>query len=617
MPSVSAIEEIKERAGIVELISPYVPLKKAGRNFKGLCPFHSEKTPSFHVFPDKGNYHCFGCGASGDVFTFLMKVQNIDFGEALRLLAERTGVTLPERRAAAEAEDQEKARLYEVNAAAGQYFNHVLLRAEAGRIARDYLAQRGIAAATVEAFQLGYAPESWDALSHFLAERGYTAEEIFAAGLTVEREDGHRYDRFRGRLTFPVRDARGRVSGFGARALGAEQPKYLNTPQSAVFDKGGSLYGIDLARSAIREADKAVVVEGYVDALMAHQSGTRYVVACLGTAITERQVAILKRLSKHLILALDPDAAGDEATLRGLEVVKQVFDKKMVPVPTWRGLMHYERKLDADIRIVTLPRGKDPDEVIREDSGAWRALIDRAQPIVDYYLATILARADLSSAKEKEAVVERLLPVLRELADGVQQEHYLQQLARQLRIGEHTLAARLAQIRERPVSPAARGEQVKANRHLSLDEYLLGLLLRYPATREHLWELDPEEITHAASRQLLVTLQQSQVGGASTLDALREGLDPALADFVSLLLEAAENAAPLDAAEVDRDVADCLAFVRRRNLRAAVEELAYLVREAEEGGEAEARRQYIAKQEELLAELARYEHNNSKARVWR
>jgi DNA primase len=546
-----------------------------------------------------------------------MKVQNVDFGEALRSLAERSGVTLPQRGPASDEEDGQKARLYEVNAAAAQYFNHLLLRSEAARGARDYLARRSIAPETVESFQLGYAPDSWDALTRFLAERGYSAAELAAAGLVVEREDGRRYDRFRGRLTFPVRDQRGRVCGFGARALGDEQPKYLNTPQTAIFDKGGSLYAIDLARGAIREADRAVVVEGYVDALISHQSGVRCVVACLGTAITERQVAILKRLTKHLVLALDPDTAGDEATLRGLEVVKEVFDKKAVPVPTWRGLMRFERKLDADIRIVTLPRGKDPDELIREDSAAWRGLIDGAQPVVDYYLAALLAKADLSSAKEKEAVVERLLPVLVELGDDVQREHYIQQLARQLRLSERTLAARLARVATRPAARPVAPEVPKGRRERSLDEYLLSLFLRYPATRDRLWEVDPTEITHAASRALLVALQGGQATRDSALEALRDGLEPALDDFLAQLLRTAEAEPLLEAADVEREVAECLAEIRRRNLRAAIDELAHLLREAEEDGDAEARRRFIAQHEQLLAELGQYEHNNLRARLWR
>jgi len=274
-----------------------------------------------------------------------------------------------------------------------------LLTTEAGEGARRYLERRGIRWPTVEAFQLGYSLNRWDALSNYLVNKGYAQGEILAAGLLVESEEGRRYDRFRGRLMFPIRDRKGRVTGFGARALDDSEPKYLNSPQSAIFDKSASLYGIDLAQQAIRERKEVVVVEGYMDVLAAHQSSYQNVVACLGTALTERQIILLKQLTKNVALALDPDTAGDEATLRGLEVARQTFDRKPVPVPTGRGYIRYEQQLDANIRIVKLPRDKDPDEVILENGEEWLRLVESAVPVVDYYLEAVLAKADLSSPK--------------------------------------------------------------------------------------------------------------------------------------------------------------------------------------------------------------------------
>ncbi|MCL5265876.1 MAG: DNA primase [Chloroflexi bacterium] len=442
----SVINEIKDRLNIVDIVSPTVDLKKMGRNFKGICPFHAEKTPSFIVFPDGGNYHCFGCGANGDILTFVMKTQGLDFGEALQLLAQRAGVKLPERRQEAAVEDQKRDRLREINSAAAQYFNHLLLRTEAGKAAREYLERRGIAGSTVETFQLGYSMDSWSASSQYLSGKGYKPAEIVEAGLVVTKDNGDHYDRFRGRLMFPIRDNRGNVIGFGARALDDSQPKYLNSPQTAIFDKGASLYGIDQAQRSIRDTDRAVIVEGYVDVLISHQCGIKNVIASLGTALTERQVGILKKLTKNLVLALDPDAAGDEATLRGLEVAKQVFDKKAVPVPTWRGLIRYEYKLDADIRIITLPRGQDPDEVIRENAEQWQWLVDRALPIIDYYFNVVTSRLDLSEAKGKSAAVEQLLPVIKELRDKVEQAHYLQKLANLVQVSERSLEMRLSRV---------------------------------------------------------------------------------------------------------------------------------------------------------------------------
>ncbi|MCX7669506.1 MAG: DNA primase, partial [Anaerolineae bacterium] len=284
----SVIDEIKERLDIVEVISQYVPLKKTGRNYKGLCPFHSEKTPSFVVFPENQSWHCFGaCSTGGDVFTFIMKRENLDFGEALALLAERAGVALQPKAGGAPADEQKFERLRQLVAEAALYYHYLLVRADEAAIARAYLERRGLTRQTWENWQLGYALESWDALKDRLTARGYTLAELEEAGLIIRREDGSGYyDRFRGRLMIPIRDVQGRAVGFGARILREDperpQPKYINSPQTPIFDKGSLLYGLDMARKAIREADMAVLVEGYMDVLMSHQVGVTNVVAGMG-----------------------------------------------------------------------------------------------------------------------------------------------------------------------------------------------------------------------------------------------------------------------------------------------------------------------------------------------
>jgi DNA primase len=288
---VGAIEEVKERLDLVAVISGYVPLKKAGRSYKGLCPFHTEKTPSFVVFPETGTWKCFGCGAGGDLFGFVMRKENLEFGEALRLLAQRAGVTLEPLRPEDKAEASLKDRLRKMNELAAEYFHHLLLNSPEGAKARDYLVMRGISDETRDGFQLGYAKEEWQALGNHLTNKGYSWPNLLEAGLVVEREGGGYYDRFRGRLIFPIRDAAGYVVGFGARALGDAVPKYLNSPQTAIFDKSGGLYGIDQARTAIRDQALVVIVEGYMDVLMAHQLGRKNVVASMGTALTESRSA--------------------------------------------------------------------------------------------------------------------------------------------------------------------------------------------------------------------------------------------------------------------------------------------------------------------------------------
>jgi DNA primase len=390
----SVIDEVKQRIDIVELVGQYVPLQQAGRNFKALCPFHNEKTPSFIVFPERQSWHCFGaCASGGDIFTFLMKRENLEFGEALRLLAERAGVALgspshPE-------EDARRQRLREANEAAAQYFHQALLGSSAGQVARDYLASRGLDGPAIEAFELGYAPSSWEALKEHLTGRGFSEEEVLAAGLLVEGERGP-YDRFRARLMFPIRDHRGRVVGLGARALDESLPKYLNTPQTPIFDKGAILYGLDRAKEHIRRQELAVIVEGYMDAIAAHQHGLGNVVASMGTSLTERQVSLLKRYTRNLALALDADLAGSEATLRGVQVAADALDKMEVPVPDWRGIIRHQEALAADIKVIPLPSGKDPDDVIRGDPRSWEQLVAQATPVLDHLFAAVTSKVDMS-----------------------------------------------------------------------------------------------------------------------------------------------------------------------------------------------------------------------------
>ncbi|MBI4322244.1 MAG: DNA primase [Chloroflexi bacterium] len=644
MPVGGVVDEIKDRLSIVDVISPYVALKKAGRNFKGLCPFHGEKTPSFVVYPDKGNYHCFGCDSNGDLFTFIMKTQNLAFGDALKLLADKAGVALPERRADV-VEDRRRERLREINAAAAQFFHHVLMRSEAAEVARSYLAKRGINGDTVEAFQLGYAPDSWQSLGQYLSGKAFESKELLDAGLVVQKEGGDHYDRFRGRLMFPIRDIRGNVTGFGARALDSSQPKYLNSPQTPIFDKSSSLYGIDRAARAMREADSAVIVEGYVDVLHSHQCGMTKVVASLGTALTERQVATLKKLTKHLILALDPDKAGDEATLRGLDVAREVFDKRVVPVPTWRGLIHYEYKLDADIRIITLPRGKDPDEVIREDPARWQWLLDRALPIVDYYFSTVTSALDLTSAKDKSSAVDQLLPVIKELPDKVEQAHYLQKLAHLVQVNERTLAESLARVRlkgpalpslstrnrEGPGTPhpgeggaqasggaVSKQEGARQRPPLSLEAYYLSLVLSNPELADTVYQIELNEVQD--SRVCLVfSALRDAVGSAEPfdLDRFAETLDPALQDFVGDLLDRARQGPSVVDAELQRQAEKCLRELRRRNLRERIRQLEYLSHQAANESDLEGSRQFIEQIEQLRSELEPFEHGDTRASVWR
>jgi len=538
------VEEIKSRLDIVEVISPHVPLKKAGRNFKGLCPFHSEKTPSFVVFPDQGSYHCFGCGQGGDIFTFLMKTQNLTFPEALQQLAGRAGVELVSRPEAA-AEDRERERLREITAAAAHYFHNLLLRAKEAQVARDYLQARGLTPTTIEAWQLGYALDRWDALIDYLVERGYAVEDLLAAGLVRQRDDGSGYyDYFRHRIIFPIRDVKSHVTGFGARILGEGEPKYLNSPQTLLFDKSATLYGLDRARDAIRQRDQVILVEGYFDVLMTHQMGISNVVAPLGTALNEKHINLLKRLTKNIVLALDPDRAGQEATLRGLDVAKAALDKKAVPVPTWRGLIHFDYKLDADIRILSLPAGQDPDEVARADPDGFTRLIAAAQPVVDYYFQVITSRHNLADPKGKSALVRELLPVIREIGDPVQQSHYLQRLGQLVQVEETLLRSEM--YRQAIVAPMPKGAApspgttglIARMTDTEVEDLLLALILAFPFVVARTEGIKDEDFRSTTSRELFhAWLNLLTENPEADAGYLRETLPQPLAQHLDYVLQ--------------------------------------------------------------------------------
>jgi len=563
------VDEIKQRLDIVEVLSSYVPdLKKSGRNFKAVCPFHSEKTPSFFVFPERQSWHCFGaCGTGGDMFAFVMRKEGVDFKEALNILAERAGVAVVQRKL--DEGKSEADRLKEINEAAAEYYHNLLFRSAGGQSTREYLIRRGVSEKTMRQFLIGYSQDSWDSLRQELMKRGYHENELTAAGLLVSKEnEAGTYDRFRNRLMFPIRDMAGRVVGFGARALDDSLPKYLNSPQTLIFDKSSSLYGIDFAKLAIRKENLAVVVEGYMDVIVAHQHGFTNVVASLGTALTEKHVGIVKKLSNRLVLALDADAAGEMATLRGIEVASHTFDQKVVPMPTSAGLVKYEEQLDAEISVMVLPEGKDPDDVIRESPHEWEQLLEQAAPVIDYTFDLVVSKLDTTKARDKSQAADQLLPLIAEIKHPVRQAHYLQRLSRAVTVDEQTLAAALGQYKQN--KPGSRREAAKSPpaskivSHLSsgdsLAEYCLYLLFTYPDLRSHASDLRVDHFLNTEDRELLVAWQKT-----TDLDSLRQELDFSLQEHLNALMSKAMP--PLQGEAQERALRECVNRLRVRWLK--------------------------------------------------
>ncbi len=520
------IEEIKSRIDIADFIGQYVPLQKAGRSFKAPCPFHSERTPSFIVTPDRQSWHCFGaCGTGGDVISFVMRNDGLEFPDALKLLAERTGVKLRERRVSEE-DDRRRARLVAANEAAADWFSCLLVE-PGGRAALEYLERRGIDSAAAKTFRLGYSPPEWHGLQERLSN-SFSDQELLDAGLLV-KGDSSTHDRFRGRLMFAIADAKGRVVGFGARALDDSQPKYLNTQQTALFDKGGLLYMLNASQESIRNGGQAVIVEGYMDAIAAHQHGFNNVVAQMGTALTERQVRLAKKLAPVVVLALDADAAGIEAAARGYDVVQQTASQAaagVVAAVDWRGLVSYQQTAAVELRIATLPAGRDPDDVIRADPEAWRSLIEKASPVLDYRLQTAASRVDLTSPLGRSALAGEFLPLLAPVSDPIVRATYLQKVSRLTGTSERDLSVLLSQSRSRrtttreQVQPLAAAGRVRDVRR---EEFVLSLLLRFSTLRAEGLEFSEDLLWRSENRELLSAWKASpDVGDMS--DGLVEEL---------------------------------------------------------------------------------------------
>ena len=466
--TLSVVERIKQKLDIVEEIGAVVPLKKSGKAFKGLCPFHGERTPSFYVFPETGTWRCFGCNEGGDVFTFVEKQQGLEFRDALAQLAERAGIALESGMRDGlpfeeSAETSARKRLRALNEAAAIWFHHQLLQAPEAQYARSYLDSRGVSNESIALWRLGYAPDG-DRLSAYLQAQGYAVKELVEAGFSREREPnrgGGIYDYFRNRAIFPIRDARGQTIAFGGRELGGGTRKYLNSPQTVIFDKSATLYGLDLAREGIKRANKVVIVEGYMDVILPHQYGFRNVVACIGSAITEKHIRQIKKLTRRVALALDPDAAGESATLRGITVAQQAFDRVVVPVPSAaegaprnrkgepKGMVRFEEQVDAEITVVRLPAHEDPDEFVRRDQAGWQAAVDQAQPLIDFLIEAQTADLALDTPHGKIEATRRLLPIIAEVRDRTLSDDYIGRLAARIRLDKVELRRDLAQARQR------------------------------------------------------------------------------------------------------------------------------------------------------------------------
>jgi DNA primase len=557
-----AVREVKDRLDIVEVIGGYVRLQRAGREHKGLCPFHAEKTPSFNVVPEKQMWYCFGCDQGGDMFSFIQKAESVDFGQALQILAEKAGVELEEHRGGGgRKRAQERNRAKEVNALAAQYFHHILLNHRAGTRGLRYLEKRGVAAETIVQFQVGFAPAGThsDNLLRFLTKRKVTEDEAVKAGVALGGEGRRVIDRFRGRLMFPIRDEQGAVIGFGGRAMDSTPPKYMNSPQTAIYDKGRVVYGLDFAKKAMSSGGRALLVEGYFDVLMSHQNGIDYAVASSGTAVTPDQLKALRRFATELYLCLDTDEAGRNATQR---VIADAARSGM------------------RVMVVELPNAKDPGDFFLKTPQLWLDAEAQSLPGWEWWIRGVLERHKLSSPDGRDTAARAVIPILSRIPEEATLDIYCQVAAQSLRVDAARLLADVQQYRRtgvaarpEPEAPAAVNISLASSREIPgrpEEDRLLGLILSHAAAGPLLERLTEDEPIGRPELEELCR-RVSELVVSEGPDALERNLDRfEEADRGRLVRLSLTSRFGGEEAELQVALADCVNRIRLRNYEAAM-----------------------------------------------
>ena len=561
-------DRIRDATDIVELVSEHVQLTRRGRNFLGLCPFHEEKTPSFNVNPDRQFYHCFGCGAGGDVFKFIQEIDRVTFIEAVKFLAERAGIALPERSGPSREETEAADELYRANDLARKYFHHLLLNDDVGASARTYLQTRGLTGKTIERFGLGYAPSEWDALLKVAGRRGLSPQILERAGLALPRSTGSgHYDRFRDRVAFPIANLSDRTIAFGARALQPDQePKYLNSPETPIYHKGRVLYGLADTRDAIRRQDAALVVEGYMDLISLAQAGIQHVVATSGTALTEDHCRLLARYARQVVLLFDGDAAGSTAAMRACEAVLGT------------GL---------DAHVVSLPSEHDPDTFVQaHGSDALLKRAENAQSVLDFYLKQLAQQHDLSSIEGKAHAVERLKPLLAKPPDAVRRDLLLREVAERLSVDEQSLRYDLkdySRRSQRPRKAVAEPSPTTTPDPPRHELEFMGLLLNFPQfIPQTVREFAPDSLSDTRTQTLCRTIFNHHAHGkAIDLGMIISELE----DDTLARLVAQCAAQGFDEEQVERQWRDYLLYFQKNALQKRIANARQALAAASDDGE--------------------------------
>jgi len=566
----SPVDEIKNKLDVVDVIGGYIKLQKAGRNYKASCPFHSEKTPSFMVSPEKQMWHCFGCGKGGSIFDFIMEIEGMEFGDALRMLAQKAGVELKKTDPKLSAKlKTEKSQLYEICDLAASFFIKQLEASKAGKNIQEYLIKRGLRPKTIKDWQVGYAPNQWHALSNFLNSQGYSDDELVKAGLSVKSERKNKYyDRFRDRIIFPICDFNNVVVGFSGR----ENPvnpdnrmgKYINTPNTLIYDKSRILYGLDKAKLNVRKENLCILVEGQMDILMAHQSGFNNVVASSGTALTELQLKIIKRYTDNLAMAFDMDLAGETATKRGIDLAIQA---------------------GFNTKVVSLPDGKDPADCLQKDISVWSKAIKKAQGLMEFYFANAFSKSNPETAEGKKEISKVLLSIIKKIPNKIEQSHWLQELAGRIKVQESILVEEMEKIKYFEIdavqTETVAQDEKQQNNASAFEEYALGLVLSYPVQFKKCQEKPENLFIDLDLSQIFDVIKKSKDNRVD-FKTIKSGLTAHLADKIDYLIFKIEAQKDLNEDfNPQNEIKMCFNRLKKRNLYLKQSQLNLAIQEAE------------------------------------
>lgn len=557
----SPIDEIKNRLDIVEVIGSYIKLQKAGVNFRAICPFHSEKKPSFFVSPARQIWHCFGCGKGGDIFGFVKEIENVEFGDALRILAQRAGVELRKYTPEYAKLKTERQRLYEICELTSLFFEKQLEASSVGKEAKRYLLGRGITEESIKKWRLGYSPDTWQGLSDFLVSKEYTKAEAERAGLSIKNERGSFFDRFRGRIIFPIFDLNSQVIGFGGRVFKEkdkeEIAKYVNTPNTLLYDKSRVLYGLDKAKLEIRRRENCVLVEGYTDVIMSHQAEIFNVVATSGTALTPYQLKILKRYSENLILGFDMDVAGDSATKRGIDLAQsQGFD----------------------IKVVRLQAGKDAADIISKNPKEWEKALAMAESILEFYFETAFSAKNPKTPEGKKEISKILLPILKRIPNQIEKSFWLQKLSKNLEVREEDLREELKKTKLSEEIYGLEPEELvnlpqKSRREL-LEERLMVIVLKSGNKNLNLIEEEKNSYFSPRTQEILTNLKKDP-------NFSSEKLSPDVQNYFSYLSLKAE-VEEIEEKDIEPEIKICLKEIQSLEIKNKLDQISKGIKKAEE-----------------------------------